>query len=276
MRRIRYISPVESMSGNLSGNRKLQYANNNNPAYEAPDGQQTARNYIPRFIASERKRTGQQLFSVKTKSTTVLDPASRRRMAAMAFSQAFQDAGQIRNAWPLAVITQAQQIYNAAKQSDSTLTWRKFWSKPIYDMLVNRRNSMTAIGLANGSTVTVTVNNPFIQNAAEPKFTIWDTENMVKFWLQLSYGMYFKVSGLTGIAYTRQSFAELAADETMNVLGISIVTAAGEDQDAVKIGDQYVNFGEGEDEVTAQKTQLIQSPAELEYHLSTEFKGFGG
>ena len=54
MKRIEFIAPVESMRGNLSGNQSLEYALNNNPAYDAPDGVQYARNYQPRLAPIKR------------------------------------------------------------------------------------------------------------------------------------------------------------------------------------------------------------------------------
>ena len=92
MKRIEFIAPVEAMRGKLSGEQTLVYAENNNPAYEAPNGVQYARNYQPRFIGAKIAKSGLKYFTVKTKSATKLDAQSRLTMGTLAGVAAIRSA----------------------------------------------------------------------------------------------------------------------------------------------------------------------------------------
>lgn len=83
MKRIEFIAPVEALRGNMSGSQTLVYAENDNPAYDAPDGRQYARNYKPRYIGYRRAKDGAVYFGVKRKSATKVDTASKITMAAL-------------------------------------------------------------------------------------------------------------------------------------------------------------------------------------------------
>lgn len=92
MKRIEFVLPVESMRGNLSGEQTLVYAQNNNPAYEAPNGTQYARNYQGRYIGSKVSKSGLKYFNVKTKSATVLNDSTRLTMGTLAAVSAIRSA----------------------------------------------------------------------------------------------------------------------------------------------------------------------------------------
>lgn len=81
-KRIIMIAPFEVLTGNLSGQQRLEYAENNNPAYEAPNGSMGARNYKTRYIGA-RRADGTSYFSVRRKSTAVLNGKTRRQMAVL-------------------------------------------------------------------------------------------------------------------------------------------------------------------------------------------------
>lgn len=83
MKRIEFIAPVEALRGNMSGKQTLVYALNNNPAYDAPEGLQYARNYKPRYIGYRRAKDGAVYFGVKRKSATMVDAAAKITMAAL-------------------------------------------------------------------------------------------------------------------------------------------------------------------------------------------------
>lgn len=276
-KKIVYLAPVDSMSGNLSGRQTLRYAKNNNPAWDAPEGQQYAKNYKPRFVASVRAKDGLQTFSTKTKSAVRLDKVSRRRMAAMAFSQAFLDHSAERNAWPLTVITNVQQIYNAARQRDASLTWRKFFSKPIYEMLVNRREFLVIEGTPYGLN-DVVVYNPFVDFVpSNPHFAIQDKANQVKFWTELAIaGFYYKISGSTGIAIEGYVWDDVISKDVVNVLGLTAVNDSSAETGAVKMGTMFVTYDKVEEgelhHYTAHKDQdIIETTA---YYLSPSFYEF--
>ena len=83
MKRIEFIAPVEALRGNMSGKQTLVYAQNDNPAFDAPAGRQYARNYKPRYIGHRRAKDGAVYFSVKRRSATKVDAASKITMAAL-------------------------------------------------------------------------------------------------------------------------------------------------------------------------------------------------
>lgn len=91
MKRIEFIAPVEALRGNMSGSQTLVYAENDNPAYEAPDGRQYARNYKPRYIGFRRAKDGAVYFGVKRKSATIVDAVSRITMASMGTLQTLKN-----------------------------------------------------------------------------------------------------------------------------------------------------------------------------------------
>lgn len=81
MARIRFISPVETLQGNLSGSQKLVYPTSDNKAWESPDGKQFARNYTPRFIGAMRAASGKTYFAVKARSAVNMTTSMRRQQA---------------------------------------------------------------------------------------------------------------------------------------------------------------------------------------------------
>lgn len=83
MKRIEFIAPVEALRGNMSGSQTLVYAQNDNPAYDAPEGRQYARNYKPRYIGFRRAKDGAVYFGVKRKTATKINRASKITMAAL-------------------------------------------------------------------------------------------------------------------------------------------------------------------------------------------------
>lgn len=78
-KKIIMIAPFDVLTGNLSGQQKLEYAENNNPAYEAPNGSMGARNYKTRYVGA-RRADGTTYFSVRQKNTAVLNGKTRNAM----------------------------------------------------------------------------------------------------------------------------------------------------------------------------------------------------
>lgn len=83
MRKIEFTPPVEAMRGNMSGSQVLKYAENMNPAWDAPDGLQTAKNYTARYIGARRSKDGAVYFSVKRKASVMVNEENRIRQAAL-------------------------------------------------------------------------------------------------------------------------------------------------------------------------------------------------
>lgn len=172
MKRIEFIAPVESMRGNLSGGQSLEYADNNNPAYEAPNGVQYARNYQPRFIGAKRGADGLKYFSVRTKSATNLKATTRRTMAILgvtaAIRSALQASGQLNN-----LKAEFEILKQAGTLPEGQNTFNKWFSANIKTMLVYKRAewrfTLPGVGI-------VSIHNPFDLNSAEAlaiKQSIW-------------------------------------------------------------------------------------------------------
>lgn len=69
-RTIRYIEPVESISGNLGQKQKLFYPSMNNSAWDSPEGERNAAlNYKTTYVGLKRRRSGKNYFAVRKKST---------------------------------------------------------------------------------------------------------------------------------------------------------------------------------------------------------------
>lgn len=215
MKRIEFIAPVEAIRGNMSGKQTLVYAENDNRAFEAPEGVQYAKNYSPRFIGAKRAKDGLKYFSVKCKSATKIDANSLRRMAAMgATSSAYGADGW---GWPLASLSTLQANYLAAKEKDPSLSLRKYAAQAIYSMYENKRSSVI-IGGPNGA---ATAGNPFVKNATN---TLGIEDDVFqKFFPQLAVaGTHFEITGVgKGIAWVGNTFAQIIADPKLNVLGLT-------------------------------------------------------
>lgn len=125
MKRIEFIAPVESMRGNLSGAQVLDYRENNNPAYEAPDGDAHALNYQPRFVGAKRAKDGLKYFAVRTKSTTKLNAKTRMAMAILGVVAAMKSALKTLHAADWAKLQQAYayQVEHGISVPDTFDKW---------------------------------------------------------------------------------------------------------------------------------------------------------
>ena len=152
MKRIEFIAPVESMRGNLSGSQELQYRENNNPAYEAPNGDAHALNYQPRFVGAKRSKDGLKYFSVRTKSTTKLNNATRMTMAVLSVVAAMKSALRTAHAADWAKLQQAYayQVQHGISVPD---TFDK-WIFEIFGQMLKYRQSSYVF---NQASISVTV-----------------------------------------------------------------------------------------------------------------------
>lgn len=233
MKRIEFIAPVESMRGNLSGNQVLEYAENNNPAFEAPAGVQYARNYQPRFIGAKRSATGKKYFQIKTKSATKVNAGSKLKMALLGGTGAVR-AAILSNAVNRGLV---EAVYTAAKAAGQTSakTLMKFAYDTIYEALQNK--SIMIVFSATGAS-SVAFHNPWVYTGQQGGIgvTIKNTI-LVKFWPQLATSpIEFTVDGLKGVAHVNDTFQNIV-QRNYNVLELTIDT---EHNGSIKLGDQYV------------------------------------
>lgn len=275
-KRLTLIAPFDSASGNLSGRQILKYNDNNNPAYEAPDGQQYAKNYKTRYIANIRAKDGMLYFSTKTRTATTLDQSSRRRMASLALTQIISNPNS--GAWPLLEQSKVVAIVSAIRQTDKTMTFRKFVFKTIYDMLNGQRTSCTFYGTPYGRD-NATINNPFFPSASDPKFTTdpIKPDLLVKFWNAIAIsGININIEGILGISFLSYSFSTLISSD-FNTLGLTLASVQGQSKQAVKYGDEFVCYRSENRVYACAADTTTMAPIDLEggmYILETDFPGF--
>lgn len=246
MKRIEFIAPVESMRGNLSGKQELLYAENNNPAFDAPAGRQYARNYQPRFIGAKRSSDNLKYFAVKTKSATLVSAASKMNMALTG------GVGAIYAAILNAETMRARLEYAWKNYFHSTKTFRAFMDAYLRDMLKRKAKSVQ-IGRDSEGNIIV-VGNPWNASSTASYIPEISEEVLVKFWLQLAAidggaaPIYFSVDGQKGIAFEDTTFGVLASNTTLNLLNLKTKTLTqeeayitlGQDGPFVKDGATYV------------------------------------
>lgn len=203
MRRIDFIAPVDSMRGNLSGAQKLLYAKNDNPAFEAPEGRQYARNYQPRFIGAKRASDNLKYFAVKTKAATLIKSDTLLNMALIGGAGAIIGAILAdKSSTAYLMVVDAWE-----KRTNKSVTLRKFMTDIIRQGLAAKVTDFVFLTTAGAQ-----IANPWnTASTAALKVEI-SQEVLVKFWLQLGSNgtsaapMYFTVDGQKGIAFAGITF----------------------------------------------------------------------
>lgn len=214
------IAPFDALTGNISGTRKLKYNDKLNPAWDAPDGQQYAKNYKPRYIGIYRAKTGKTTFSVKEKTATTLNAASRRRMAAMGGTCAMYNE----NGWtfPLTVYDRAILLFKELKARNPELTYRKAFFGYLYNGLLNRQEVITIPGM-QGYIPDIQVGNPWAQSPAVTPMLVSDDEIFFKFFTQLApYGSSYTVDGKKAYYYTGDTWDDIAENLKLNTIPVAI------------------------------------------------------
>lgn len=226
MKRIDFLAPVESMRGNLSGNQVLQYAENNNPAYEAPNGTQYARNYSTRYIGAKRSATNLKYFAVRTKNAATLNAVTRKNMALTGAVASIISRLMTTETATWASINSA---FNYIKSNnllpEGVKTFRKWVDLNLRNMLKFNQEDWSF----NQASISFVVFNPFQVDYDEgitlPR-ALW-----VKFAQSLAFnasansrsGIYFKADGLTMFSpfkATQQpsTFADIKALGNLNMV----------------------------------------------------------
>lgn len=157
-KRVIMIPPFEVLTGNLSGAQDLRYKENNNKAYEAPNGSASAQNYVTRYIGAKRA-DGKSYFAVRRKTTTTLNNKTRTNMAILGSIAAIRSATQYGGSseW-----SQLHAIYEYRKEhgGDAAGTgisfnkWLDYWLR---DMLMYKKSTLTL----TASGLSVTIDSPY-------------------------------------------------------------------------------------------------------------------
>lgn len=254
MKRIRYIMPVESMSGLLGTKQDLRYAENDNKAFESPAGHVNyARNYQPGVVAARVARTGLKYFSIKTKTAFKATAKALKQCAVMGASSAIYGIS-IANA---SLKAQLDAVYALAKAAGYEGTFHKFVTGFIRAAL--EAGSATIVVAFQGTSVNLG-NNPFSEAGTAIAIS---SKLLIKFWNQLAENAIdFTVDGEKGIAIDGLAFDDIIGNERLNVLGLSLSTTY------VKKGDMWLltpagDYVEDNDGITnhAKYTLTDQAPA---------------
>lgn len=259
MKRIEFIAPVEAIRGNISGAQKLQYAENNNPAYDGPVGSVNyARNYSPRFIGAKRAKDGLKYFSVRTKTANHLTPKAKKAMALMGGTGAIIAAILRDKTTPLYVALYAQflklQEYGSKKSFRKTLT----------DLILPALKAKQAVITLTGPNAPVSFNNPWVSGGTASYNVTISSAILVKFWSELANDpVLFTVDGRTGVAHggaaAAETFAAVIAGNH-NVLGLSL-NDEGTGYKRVKLGNMFVTFVDNDVTYNAVDTRVISKQA---------------
>ena len=160
MKKVFMIAPYEALSGNASGNQVLEYAENNNPAFEAPTGRNYARNYKPRYVIS-RRGDGTIYFSVKTKSATKITASSKMNMALLGGIAAIKSALKTQKTTDWNTL---HTIYEYIKAHGAAVGTFNEWIDPYLRRMLRYHQESVQFSQAVGS---VTITNPWnVSNAA--------------------------------------------------------------------------------------------------------------
>ena len=241
MKRIEFIAPVESMRGSFSPKQTLLYAENNNPAFDAPVGRQYARNYSPVFIGAKRSATGLKYFAAKTKSATLIKPETKMNMAVQGGTGAIIAAILLLAETPGSMYYRAQQAW---KNSKTTNSFRKFLDEYVRYMLQNKIVSVN-IGRDDNSDI-VYIHNPWYVRERPAASYVPDisSDTLVKFWMYLAKGdnnaapITFTVDGQKGIAVVGLDFGNICSvGYHINVLNLNV-----DDNDVVLFNEAEVQL----------------------------------
>ena len=198
MKRIEFLAPVEAIRGNLSGRQDLQYAENDNPAFEAPDNKKNyARNYKPRFIGAKISASGKLYYQVKTKSCSHKTLAYRRQMSVMGGAGAIYAS--ILRQKSSTLFATLETAYAKLPVMIRKPSFRKWIMNNLMDVLVAKSQAWTA----TISGTSITINNPWVSNSQTSGAEI--TNDVIgKFFLDLAANaIAFKVNDKQGVTGER-------------------------------------------------------------------------
>lgn len=271
-KRIEFIAPVEAMRGNLSGKQELLYAQNDNPAFEAPDGKQFARNYQPRFIGAKRSSTGLKYFAVRTKNAVNNSLRSRSTQAYLGAASAISAAViGTPSIWATYQIILTNE-YNYRKSHGTTKakTIRAFLTELFVDELKDMNIYLITYLQSNPGTI-VSIGNPYnLTQFDEDRDPSIADETLVKFWTLLAENaITFKVGQFKGVAHNGDLW-QAYVQEDYNTINAEV------SGNYVKIGDMWIQSKDSADPEDAwayvQKTHAIsgEDDTDIIYRLTSQ------
>lgn len=257
MARIRFISPVEALQGNLSGSQKLVYPTSDNKAWDSPDGKQFARNYTPRFIGAMRAASGKTYFAVKARSAVNMTANVRRQQAITSVALLYANAIMV----DAAGLTAANAIWrdHIAAGYNKYTTLRGFLNAMLQEGLA-AKDRVISVGVQGVSETRLTVTNVYVWNST----TAGDVTPEINRVLMAKFFPYLGVSGSgtnpTGfgaINSKNNPFAFLVGNGWQDVIssssaamtaynaGLQFSTATVGGTDYVKVGSDWLKNAAG-------------------------------
>lgn len=222
-KRIEFLAPVEAMRGNLSGSQTLEYAEKNNPAYDAPVGRMNyARNYQTRYIGAKRSSSGLKYFSVKTKNAVNLSSRAKMVMALLG------GTGAVRAAIKKAGIADITAIYLKAKEIG--MTSAKNVDQYIYEIVyssLEAKGPFFTFAAPGAVPASVRFRNPWVYTNQQGGVALTIKNSiLVKFWSMLAINpVVFYAEGMRGVAHTGDTFQGIISS-AYNVLSLRGVASA--------------------------------------------------
>lgn len=238
-RQIRYIEPVDSISGDLGQKQKLLYAKRNNSAWDAPrNTRNAARNYKTTYVGLYRKNSDKRYFAVRKRSTFHSTPAAIKNMALMGAANACAVIIQSN----LTILTQLNTLYAQYRAQGGGYGFRQWIVMHIQPEI--EANDWNLIISAGGTTVNCGI-NPF--TGASDSLAI-SGHVFVKFGEVINNSFYpfyvNEVKALSMIDGGLPSFYAWIANNRLNTLNLSTETTAGTTY--VKQGSMFLLNGNGE------------------------------
>lgn len=257
-RAIRFIAPIESMSGNLSGQQALFYPTDDNSAYDSPEGQVNyARNYKPRYVGTYRRKDGSVSFQVKTRSAINMSSETKQAMAVLGGVGAL--TGAILRSDTYKAMASAQM--NAENQLGADYkSLREFLDAKIRPALQAKQDRFVITPLGG------IFANPWVFKTGTGVTQLQIPNRiLVKFWSELAdQPQFFYVNGLTGVSHGDETFANVIAGN-YNVL--TLTTETVDSYTFVKMGNQFLCVNSDGDKYSPMDTEICHANG-AKYYLS--------
>lgn len=216
-RQIRFIEPVDSISGDLGQKQKLLYAKRNNSAWDAPRNvRNSARNYKTTYVGLYRKFSGKKYFAVRKRSTFHSTPAAINNMALMGAANSIAAVV----AKDLSHLTQLQQLWAQYRAQGGGYGFRSWLVMYIQPQVADKVSYLT---ISAGATVVALGGNPFsgtadsvrIPSAILVKFAEVIDPAWVPFYINGEKGV-FRISG-----ESLPTFSYYINNPTINTFGLT-------------------------------------------------------
>lgn len=258
-RQIRFIEPIDSISGDLGQKQKLLYAKRNNSAWDAPRNvRNSARNYKTTYVGLYRKFTGNKYFAVRKRSTFHSTPAAIKNMALMGAANAIA----VIVSQDLSLLTSLQLMYAQYRAGGGGYGFRQWIVMHIQPQIYEHMGLLTItqgsqsldVGFNpyNGSADSIAISSRILIKFAEVIDSAW-----AAYYINDDKG----VSRRSGS--TMMTWLQLIGNPVQNTFGLTSVSMGPKTY--VRIGDLYLL--DANNEYVIANINII---ADYHYHTTNE------